>query len=407
MKNININEGRLFAGICEDDRSAVTLPGIAISTLLLVAGCTGGDSGETPAQGSANEVTVPVATTTAPAVEPPVQISSQLEEPIAPPLAQTPVATSTPTQQENVNTVVETTAGNVAPTQQSSVGNPSVDANVTAPVTPAIEEPAEEIVAVENNTPSIPVSTTSLVATGSDLAEYVPSFPPVASRAAAPAQPVTVLPVLTESSPPAAPVTEFPDGFDFSTNSAPYFENLNTTVVFAGQTMELRIVPRDADGNIPGLFTGPLPDGARFRDNFDGTKSIVWSPLEPDVGVLHLSVTAVDAVAPLYRTTQQVRVHVKLPDDLSTIRNLPPAIDLVRPHRARAGDTVTILVKGTDQNGHVPFLEVLTPRNDSTFEVLEEDDRIRVFRVSNSLTPMHFCDPALVCVHWQNHAIST
>lgn len=236
-----------------------------------------------------------------------------------------------------------------------------------------------------NETLDDALATDSLIPRNSPLDIFVPASQPVPTSAPPPVQPVHESPTLTPDTPLPEPVISAPAGFDTSANAAPFFDNLGTTVVLAGQTMELAVIPRDTDGSIPGLFTGPLPVGSQFRDNFDGTKSIVWRPLEPDVGIHEFSVTAVDAIEPLYRTTQLLRVFVQLPDDLSSIVNLPPAIDLILPHRARAGDELVMLVKGTDPNGHTPQLDILNPPANSTFDVLPDDDRIRVLRWQSNI----------------------
>lgn len=385
MKKLKLkpNERSILRGSRRNFCTIVNLPVIAASLLLVLAGCSGADSGEASAQSSSSDVLPQVASTT--------ETVSQFDATVTTSIDTTTAPTANIPQEASQNSTVELPLVTDSSPQRPSVSDSSTQTPVADSSQSASTQVPEAVVVSTQENPSTTAAdveaapdtsnlATSLVARGTDLGTYVPSTPPVPSSAAAPGQPVTRQAVLSESSPAAAPITEFPDGFDSSSNNAPYFENLDTTVVLAGQTMELRIVPRDADGNIPGLFTGPLPEGARFRDNFDGTKSIVWSPLEPDVGVVQLSVTAVDAEAPLYRTTQLVRIHVNLPDDLSSIRNLPPAIDLVRPHRARAGDVINIHVKGTDPNGHAPLLEVLTPRNSSSFELLPEDEQIRVFK---------------------------
>ncbi len=203
---------------------------------------------------------------------------------------------------------------------------------------------------------------------------------PLPATTPAPQQPVFPFAGIPDNAPQLPATVSIPDGVNPDVNRAPYFESLSDQQVLAGQFMELRLVPRDPDGNVPGLFTGPLPDGAQYIDNFDGTKTIRWRPLEPDVGVLEIMVTAVDAEEPLYRTSRTVRIRVRLPDDLSTIVNLPPSINEVRPHTARAGDEVVILVKAQDPNGHTPYLDFLNPPAEFSFETLEEDERIKVLR---------------------------
>lgn len=300
-----------------------------------------------------------------------------------------PVAVTTP-----VSTELETTAAtpvnftpdapdtpDVAVTSEPVVIIPEAIAAVPV-TTDNSQTPAAEVVAPLNSATAQPANNFTFANT--TLGAFRPNETPVASRSAAPQQPVIIDPYASESSPPHPPVTTAPEGFDQSNNSAPYFENLDDIIVFAGQTMQLRVIPKDADGGIPGMFTGPLPEGGQFVDNFDGTKNIVWSPLEPDVGLQTIEITAIDPIEPLYRTQKKVRVFVKLPEDPSTIRNLPPAIDQILPHRARAGDLVSILVKGTDPNGHVPRLEILNPPAGSRFEEFPEDDQIKAFRWQTS-----------------------
>ncbi len=297
-----------------------------------------------------------------------------------------PVQTTTTDAATNppVSVMTPSEALNTEAVQIPSENAPNDAPNVvgTLPASVGINTDTETVISLEADDSSVTEtqSSESLIPRNSPLDIFVPATPPVPSSSAAPVQPVNTRPVITPETPLPVPLISTPDGLDTSINTAPFFENLTTTQVNAGQTMELAVVPRDADGNIPGLFTGPLPEGAQFRDNFDGTKSIVWRPLEPDVGLHEISITAVDAVEPLYRTTQIVRVFVQLPDDLSTIANLPPAIDLILPHRARSGDEVVMFVKGTDPNGHTPQLNILNPPANSTFDVLPDDDQIRVLR---------------------------
>jgi len=305
-----------------------------------------------------------------------------------------PAAPDNTDSDDTDSVVTETESAESDNTEASNTGQNNTAQNNTGQnntvSAPPAANPAETVSTVEpTTTPEVPTPADPpepvATPTGSgnfantDLGVFVPTTTPRASTAPAPRQPDERAPVATESSPPIPPVTTASALVDQTLNSAPYFENLNDTVAFAGQTMRLRVVPRDADGNLPGMFTGPLPDGARWLDNFDGTKTIEWRPLEPDVGMRTIDITAIDAIEPSYRTRKTVRIFVKLPDDLSTIETFPPAIDLIRPHRARAGDKITMLVKGTDPNGYVPFLEVLTPPANASFEIFPEDDRIRVF----------------------------
>nr|MBX2825152.1 endo-1,4-beta-xylanase [Gammaproteobacteria bacterium] len=163
-------------------------------------------------------------------------------------------------------------------------------------------------------------------------------------------------------------------------NRAPFFANLPDITGFAGDTIEVLIAPNDLDGPVPGMFASALPVGMKSIDNFDGTRTLSWRPLQPDVGFYDITVTAIDALDPGLQTTQTFRLTVELPEDTSGIPNLPPAIDLIETHVVRTGDTVVMEVKGTDPNGTVPELTLLNPPAGSTFIVHPEFPNIKVLR---------------------------
>lgn len=156
-------------------------------------------------------------------------------------------------------------------------------------------------------------------------------------------------------------VISVPTGLDTSGNEPPYFVDIDNAEVFAGQDLAVLFDPDDADGGLPGMFPHSLPEGVSFNDNFDGTKTLRWRPLEPDIGVHEVTITATDPEVPLYRSSQTIRIRVNLPSDLSTIRNLPPAIDRIKEHTVRVNDPVVAYIKVTDPNGTIPELEILNP----------------------------------------------
>jgi len=109
-----------------------------------------------------------------------------------------------------------------------------------------------------------------------------------------------------------------------------------------------------------------LPAGAGYEDNFDGTRTLSWLPLQPDVGITEFTIVAVDSTEPLYRVSRTVRIRVNLPDDLSTI--------------PRVGDPVVLPLKGTDPNGTIPDLAVLNPPAGSTFVPHRTEPGMRLLR---------------------------
>ena len=163
------------------------------------------------------------------------------------------------------------------------------------------------------------------------------------------------------------PVVQVPDGVDTSTNTAPFFENLQNLTVNAGDIVEVVYLPRDGEGELPGMFPEKLPQGSSFDDNFDGSKTFRWQPLQMDVGILKFTVTALDPANSLYRTSQPILIKVELPADPSTIPNVAPTLDEVIPHTVKVNDPVVFELKGIDLNGTVPTLEIPELPTGATF----------------------------------------
>ena len=180
---------------------------------------------------------------------------------------------------------------------------------------------------------------------------------------------------------PLPAIIDTPADVDPATNSPPFFVDLDNVEVFAGDELVVLYDPDDPDGGLPGMFPHNLPAGATFVDNLNGTKSLHWFPLQPDVGIHEFTVTATDSEVPLYRSTQTIRIKVSLPADTSGIRNLPPGINQVRAHTVQVGDPVAVYLKGTDPNGTVPTLQILNPPAGST------------------MTP-HWSEPGITILHF-------
>ncbi len=260
----------------------------------------------------------------------------------------------------------------------SSSSDPQPDDAVTTPDT------EQQIPPNDINPVNVPSANPGILITPNATLSPLPS-PPLTPPPGADSQPVRVEPRtttvksyfavreqqrelvdeldrLTEADFAAGPlpaVISTPANVDPATNSPPFFVDLDNVEVFAGQELIVLYDPDDPDGGLPGMFPGQLPVGAAFDDNRNGTKSLRWRPLEPDVGIHEFSVTAVDPLVPQYRSTHTIRIKVSLPSDLSTIRNLPPSVNRIRPHTVQAGDPVVAYIKVSDPNGTVPTLNIL------------------------------------------------
>jgi len=171
-----------------------------------------------------------------------------------------------------------------------------------------------------------------------------------------------------------------PDNIDPATNAAPDFENLTDVEAVAGQQLEILYKPIDADGDLPGMFPEELPQGASFDDNFDGTKTFRWQPLQMDVGINEFTVFALDQLNNQYRTKRTIRIRVRLPDDVSTIPNVAPTLDEFVPHTVRQNDAVVLELKGIDLNGTIPTLELVSQLNQASFIQHPRYEEIYVLR---------------------------
>ncbi len=168
-------------------------------------------------------------------------------------------------------------------------------------------------------------------------------------------------------------------------NQAPFFVNLSDQVIEAGPVWEFIVEPRDVDGSIPGLFISQLPVGMQSIDNFNGTRTLRWQALQPDVGEYPVQFTAFDAEDPSITTVEDITLTVVLPDDLSIIPNRAPTIDAIDDFVTRAGDAIVLRVKANDANGTIPDLSILNPPSGSTFNALEVDARVRELRFQSSI----------------------
>jgi len=231
----------------------------------------------------------------------------------------------------------------------------------------------------------------------------VTEFFVVRDRGAAPVDPGNSL---TDADFEAGPLPQrsyWPASLDIGDNQPPEFEDLQDQTINAGETLELLLKPIDPDGGLPGMFEGSLPDGARLDDNFDGTKTLIWRPLQPDVGILEFTITAVDPVEPLLRSERIVRIKTVLPADVSGIENLPPVVNQVRPHTVRVNDPVVIPIKGADPNGTIPELTLENAPAGSSFVEHYREPAIHILKftpretglITISVTATDADDPTL------------
>lgn len=179
---------------------------------------------------------------------------------------------------------------------------------------------------------------------------------------------------------PEAVVTVPPD-VDPSTNAAPFFEGLANVRVSAGDVVEIRYIPRDPEGELPGMFAQELPEGATFDDNFDGTRTLLWQTFQADVGITEFTVVAIDPANSLYRSSQSLLIAVDESLNPSNEPNIAPTIEPVTSYTVRVGDPAVVLLDGFDRNGTTPTIELLNPPATATLTPDERDPELQWLQV--------------------------
>lgn len=168
-------------------------------------------------------------------------------------------------------------------------------------------------------------------------------------------------------------VVSVPAGLDTTQNAPPFFEGLSNVRVEAGDIVEIRYVPRDPEGELPGMFPQELPPGATFDDNFDGTRTLVWQTYQADIGINAFTVVAVDPAVSEYRSSQTLFIAVDEPSDPSSVPNIAPSIEPITAYTVRVGDPAAILIDGFDRNGTQPTIELVNPPAGTTLTPDERD----------------------------------
>ena len=97
--------------------------------------------------------------------------------------------------------------------------------------------------------------------------------------------------------------------------------------------VEIVYLPQDLDGLRPGMFPEKLPQGASFDDNFNGSRTFRWQPLQADVGMTRYAVTVIDQDYSI--NPEPDRNQFAATDSLVAFRG--SACQLRRSRSARAG----------------------------------------------------------------------
>ena len=156
------------------------------------------------------------------------------------------------------------------------------------------------------------------------------------------------------------------------------------TEVTVGQSLQLTVVPVDAEGIVPALRMESIPEGARFSDNGNGSRDFHWTPGAADVGSNTFRFIATDAGENPHVVQQTAVVTVvdntSAANSADVVRapvNFRPVFLPLSNQEVRVGDTIEFAVRPVDPDGTVPILHVESPPQGSRF--YDNGDGTRTF----------------------------
>jgi len=163
-------------------------------------------------------------------------------------------------------------------------------------------------------------------------------------------------------------------------NQAPLIDSLQDVSVSVGEQVSVRIVPRDADGVVPGLRVIDIPAGAMFSDNGDGTRTFKWLPQQNQLGTYKVTFEAIDAVDQNLRNGRSMVITVRESSSQNEpgIGNRPPEFESLVDRSVTVGDTFNFRVVPFDPEGLVPGLRLNNLPNGASFD--DNRDGTRQFR---------------------------
>ncbi len=130
-------------------------------------------------------------------------------------------------------------------------------------------------------------------------------------------------------------------------NQAPVLSAIGNRSVNENVLLSFSVTASDPDGVIPSLGAAPLPTGATFVDNLDGTGTFSWTPTFTDQGTYNLTFTASDDS--LATDSEAITITVNQ-------INQPPVLDPIGPQSVIEGNTLNFTVTATDIDGQIPTL---------------------------------------------------
>ncbi len=124
-------------------------------------------------------------------------------------------------------------------------------------------------------------------------------------------------------------------------NQAPVLAPIGSQNVNENQQLVVVANANDPDGPTPSITASPLPAGAGFVDNGNGTAQLTWTPTFSQSGVYNVLFVASDGQL---ADSELVQITVNNV-------NRPPVLDPIGPQAVNEGVNLTFGISGTDPDG--------------------------------------------------------
>lgn len=165
---------------------------------------------------------------------------------------------------------------------------------------------------------------------------------------------------------------------------APFFEPIENQTIVVGEQLNLLVIARQPNGEVPGLATAFRPSDSNFRDNGDGTRTLQWRAGVEDIGINRITFTAISSQLSSSTATLDVDVTV-LPaiSSAQQLRIIAPAERPVRP-----GEEIALRIVALDDSGQIPALFITEDslRDGATFDDNGDGSRTLRWRAPDTFT---------------------
>ena len=139
-------------------------------------------------------------------------------------------------------------------------------------------------------------------------------------------------------------------------NTTPALAPFTPQTITVGQALSIRVIPTDADGDVPSVRLLNFPDGAVFSDNGDGTRTFSWTPAERHLGLNTLTFEVIDALNP--SLTAQRTLPVDVVAQQASGNNPPPQFTALTNQTITLGEQFNFRVNPVGPEGQVPALQI-------------------------------------------------